>query len=387
MQKMQINEDTPVEDILAEKNSKPKMVKLAQIVFDRQGLEYFRAFAQFRNVSDLGALIEAKRKNVFDYSVCVRQTDSGVRFTKNTDIVMGALKLAMDGKYEDIDLRAIGLVDANGNPVVQLQELCPGAEAPKKARKPRKKAAPEPEPVAEAPEPEDVEPAPEPEVVEPPKPAPRAKSRKAKVVVPEEEAHQSAVLISSDEILTRLDKLSGDLADALQTVVTENKKAAFAKNDIIEDEIGHVKNEVENLKAGLVGLASFLNVVNGNIQRVFEYLDPVDELPGPPESVLTLLGMAVPEDIEDRMEAAESASTPVEAPPEPEPVEEAPEPEPVEAPPEEPDEAEEYTRESLTALGLDKLREIATKYGVAKATSIPYKTALINRICQAADID
>lgn len=379
---MQINEDTPVEDILAEKNSKPKMVKLAQIVFDRQGLEYFRAFAQFRNVSDLGALIEAKRKNVFDYSVCVRQTDSGVRFTKNTDTVMDALKLAMDGKYEDIDLRAIGLVDANGNPVVQLQELCPEAEAPKKARKPRKKAAPEPEPVAEAPEPEVVEPDPEPEVVEPdPEPAPRAKSRKAKIVVPEEEAHQ-AVLISSDEILARLDKLSGDLADALQTVVSENRKAALAKNDIIEDEIGHVKNEVENLKAGLVGLASFLNVVNGNIQRVFEYLDPVDELPGPPESVLTLLGMAVPEDIEDRMEAAESASTPVEAP---EPVEAPAAVE--EAPPEEPDEAEEYTRESLTALGLDKLREIATRYGVAKADSIPYKTALINRICQAADID
>lgn len=407
--------DTPVEDILGTPGEKPRMAKLCQAVFDRHDLASFRGFTQFRSAQDLAAIIEAKRKNVFDYGVCFVETDSGIRFPKNTSAVMAALKLAMDGKYDSIDLRAIGLVDADGNPVVQINELCPGASsAPASKAKPKPPPEPDPEPEVE-PEQEvdEVEADPEPEE---PAPKPRGlssgrmQSRKpnqanAPKSDEEEEGGQPAVLIDSGEILERLDKLGNDLADALQVVVDEGKKAAHAKNDIIEDEIGWVKNEIENLKAGFVGLAAFLNVVNNNLQMVGAYLDSYIEYEAVPDGVLDLLGMAIPEDIDERLqevqESPKGTSVDVEpAPPEPEPEEAQEDPE---------DESEEdsedeeggaeassgsdgdvtlnYTRDELSAMSHEELKDIAMQLGVPKADKIPFKTSLINRICQQADID
>ena len=420
---MQLNADTPVEDILGKPGDKPKLAKLAQAVFDRFDMASFRGFTQFRSADDLAAVIEAKRKNVFDYGVCFQETDSGLKYPKNTNAVMTALRKAMDSKYDEIDFRAIGLVDIDGNPTVSLTDLCPSAPAESKAPA-KKKAAPAPK--EKEPEPEETGPS-EAELAElkkereakaeaDRKPEPRrTQPKRQREEEPASEEPQQAVLIGSSEVLERIDKLAVDLADALTTVVEENRKAAHAKNDMLEDEIQYVKNELENVKAGIIGLANFLNVVSRNMQAIGAYLDPYLEYEELDDPTLDLLKLSMPEDVEERLAGEptikeviaenrerelDAAQEPAPAEPEPEPEEEPqadeqelpPEPDPDPEPEEDDsdDDGEvsiEYTRNELVAMSIEDLREIAEKVGVANASKIPYKTSLVNRICQLADID
>ncbi len=100
---------------------------------------------------------------------------------------------------------------------------------------------------------------------------------------------RTSILLGSAEVLNELASLRTDLADSLNTVVQENKKAALLKNDVLEDEIGYLKADLEQVKGAILGLAAFLHVVNENIATMFAYIDPEEELEGPPQRVLDLL--------------------------------------------------------------------------------------------------
>lgn len=354
-----------VADALNSRRPKQVMARLAQLVFDRTELACMKAFSQFSNPEDLGFLIEARRKKVFDFGTLIQVTSKGsFRYPTNTNAVLSAAKLAQDGEYAKIDLRSIGLVDEEGNVMEsKLYELCPAAPKSTKA-----KATPPPEP--------DPIQVPEPEPVSPPVPTPHSFQEPGDAAVtisapaPSNEAQpapyieaEASVLISTQDVMSRLDELSTNLANALQLVVDENKKEAMRKNDFIEDEIGYVKAEVENLKAGVVGLAMFLNVVNENIQSVYAFLDPMEELPGPPPEAGWLLGQAAPEDIKERVEASAQQQEEVPAAPEPSGDTEIPQ-----------------SKEELFGYGLDQLRTLAGRVGVPNPESVPFKRKLIDMV-------
>ena len=409
---MKITADTDIAEILAEPRSKPKLVKLAQMVFDRTSVDCFRAFSQFRNTDDLAALIEAKRKNVFNYAACIRNTDSGVIYPKDTAAVVGALAKAMDGRYDEIDLRLLGLVDGEGDPLVKMSDLCPGAQKPasKKKKTPtRAKKVKDGPSAAEEAEIREERKAAQGKKVKAEMAAERAEREAALRQTEEEEPEvtveaddraepRTSILLGSAEVLNELASLRTDLADSLNTVVQENKKAALLKNDVLEDEIGYLKADLEQVKGAILGLAAFLHVVNENIATMFAYIDPEEELEGPPQRVLDLLSNAKPEGFDDAPDDGDAVfakeQKKVRALIQEEvvvPIEEEVEEETALVSNDEEDDEDDgeevvYTRADLQAMDLKDLRAFASKVGVANASSIPYRTSLINRVTKAAGI-
>jgi hypothetical protein len=392
---MAITADTPIDDAILK--SKPKLAKLAQLVFDRTEVAALRAFTQFRKPRDLASLIEAKRRDVFDFGACFRDTDAGLAYPNNTNVVMAALEHAMNEEYDQIDLRALGLVDMEGNQLVDIAKLCPGAGKTSKkptrtqARKPKAEEKPEakeePKVEAEKPKAERTRAAPVSRRSEP---------------APEQDAPQQAVVISTSEVLDAIEGLNQNietlrngLAGALQTVIDKNTEAALKKNDLIEDEIGSVRKEVTLLRGAIVGLASFANDIHANIKMVGEYLDPYIEYQEPSEAVVALLRATLPENVEvedvdlvdvvdptpDAIEEETQEQAPRE---EPQEQEEPPAPRETRAREEETSgEHVTYTKDDLSGMTLDELREIGEAVGIANASKMPFKTALIHRILRA----
>ena len=189
--------------------------------------------------------------------------------------------------------------------------------------------------------------------------------KEAKRRVAEQDAPYKSA--NTDAILERVDKLASDLADAFDVVVREVKNIDTNRASVIEDELGYVKNEVENLKAGLVGVASYLDVVNTNLKKIGAMLDPYIEYETRPAEVDSMIQLSVPDDLEERLEE-QKASAPV-----PPPIQEPPAPAEV-----------SYSREDLQSMDLASLRDVAESLGVPNAHSIPYKTSLINKIVKLA---
>jgi hypothetical protein len=362
------------------------MLKLAQSVFERSGIESYRAFSQFRNVNDLATLVTAKRKNVFDYGRCI-QTDAkgNVRFPSNPTAIMGAVSRAVDGNYEDIDFRVLGLVDDEGVPIVKMRELCPASD-PKPEKKAKKVKVEAPVERVTAPPALQV-------VADPVEDIPESSPREPTNEVP---SHQqdvadetiSAVFLTGEAVIDKLDsritshldKLRGDLADAFQSSVKATKAISGKSAERLEDEIGYVKKDIEDIKASQVGLAAFLNTINLNIQMVLQCFDPYGEVEPCPPGVLKLIEGSVPDDIDERLEEDEvlADSVDVVSPPQ----QEREEPAPVVEEPADADGTVEYSRDELAVMELDDLRKLAEDLGVPKARSIPYRASLIERICK-----
>ena len=98
---MDITIDTPVEEVLASPKRRQEIIKLAQLVFDRPTVATYRAFSQFRSEKDVATLIVAKRKNVFDYGMCIHIDNKGAaRYPSNPAAIMAVVNQAMDGDFD-----------------------------------------------------------------------------------------------------------------------------------------------------------------------------------------------------------------------------------------------------------------------------------------------
>ncbi len=411
---MNITAETPVDDVL---NSRPQLIRLAQEVFGRHTPGTVRAFSQFRSLTDLASVIEAKRKGVFDYGQLIIDTDTGVQWPRDTKAILTAIDKAADGKADKIDWSSLG---DYGDDVAGKALFGKSASAPT-----RKAEAPAPTPKPSGQKAEKVcsldgcdnklksrglcsrhynemrakeKAAEQAQKANEQTSAPQPEEPRSKGFAPAAPSIDGEVVYTANTaVLERIDKLSIGLADAFETVLKEVKNIDLKRASVVEDEIGYVKNEVENVKAGLIGVASYLDVVNTNLQKIGEYLDPFIEYAERPAVVDTLMQLSVPEDLEERMspevagaheserrQIAEktSVTVPMSEPLEPEiqdAIDSAQDPEPDEEP-----EVVSYTREELQAMDLSDLRDEAERLGVPNAQNIPYKTSLVNKIIRLA---
>jgi len=361
-ERQDMSNEMSVEEMLEHPRSRPLLIAQAQKVFGLQGVVYFPAFSQFRDVRDLALLIEAKTKNVFDYGRCVRTSKVGsIVYPNNVPTIMQSLLCAEEGRYDAIDLRALGLVevvDGEEVPLATLEDVCPGsAKAPAKKRKaPAKKRAPSKRktPLKRT-------------VTDPPA---------IRLVTPTRD-EDTAPTVAVD--LQPLETAVGSIG-----MMLEEHKGSTGES------LEALTKDVALLREGVVGLAAFLNTVNNNLKTVCAYLDPHAELEGPSESALTALASAIPEDStiveEDAPEEAPATKKRTRKKYKKATVVEkvaADEPAPT---PAESSDTLDFTRAELKAMGIEELRDIAEKVGVPKARELPYKQSLVTRICRLAAI-
>lgn len=139
MNPQDVNAETPVRAVLeSEGNQRALMTRLAMLVFGKADGKVIRAYTQFSPRS-LAALIEGRRKGVFDYGETIQKLDvGGWTFPSDTDAVLRALDQAEAGEpIEEIDLEPLGVLDGDGKPTVSLERLFPSAgknASPAKAR-------------------------------------------------------------------------------------------------------------------------------------------------------------------------------------------------------------------------------------------------------------
>jgi hypothetical protein len=372
---MEITAETSVQDVLdaTNENQRALMSRLAMVVFNRFSGGTIRAFTQF-GFKELGVVIEAHRKSVFDYGAVILATNTGFAWPKDTRAVLHAIEAAEAGDYGSIDLDALGLVDGDGNPKVDLQKVFPGMPEDGFSRPAQQQTEPEPEPVIEE----------EPDVEEPPlPPEPEAKVEvepelQRQVIPmrrpePAPEPQPSAPMNAGDEvqaIIDRIDKLSNGMADAFETVVGEVKKIDLNRASVIEDEIGYVKNEVENTKAGILGLFGVLEVMDRNMRKVQDFIvgEGVLEFEDLPRDAISMVKLAVPEDIDERLEDDSGSVTT--DPQDNEVVETNGQDTSSSA----------YTREQLEAMDVPTLRNIAAEVGAEPAR---WAKTNVNRILEA----
>lgn len=357
----EITASTPVEEVI---KFRPKLVSLAQLVFERTTTGTLRAFTQFQKASDLADLINAKRAGTFDYGVCIRDTDNGAEWPEAQPVLVALMK-AKEGKLNTDDMVSLGLKAED------FKKVCPTAvktEAPPAATEP---------PAEEAPK--------------------RRTRKKAEEATPEQ---------PSQEPTTPSDKV----AEPEQTVTPSNNgellRALAGCFEGLEKSIaglvsGLAKGNADGLGRVLVvqrGIVGYLETVRNNQQaladglsNVLMYLDPHAETvalqnmdPQILEDIKTGFGVNNTKLVEPEEKPLPLSQTFAKAAPEPE---SAPEPEQP-APKVEQVQGETviYTREHLEDLakqgepGLAKLREIAASVGVPKADKIGYSAVAVRKI-------
>ena len=387
MAKMNLTKDTDVAEVLSAPGSKSNIIRLAQLVFDLDGLNYFRAFSQFRKSEDVAKLITAKRESIFDFGKCITQTDTGVRYPNNTAAVMVALELATDGRCGEIDMRSISLVNGGGEPLCALTELCPshtdepGVAVAEEAIEEEEEVAEEVveevvedhyEETNEAMDnlTEDMNPSvePEPDEILEPEPVDMGTS--------------SAMIMASAEVIDRIDRLSSDLADALTQVV---KLSSHSTESSTEDVMAGLAVLLENTtrNAGALGI---LGRNQKKLAKMLAHFDPsmedieLEDLDGAPAAAL---GIAIPPGRLSSRRPNKSAAprkgegVPKEIPTKPVSSSEGDEASSIDP--------SSYTRKDLQSKSRELLEEIAERVGVDNPSGIPYKTSLIKRICEAIE--
>jgi hypothetical protein len=359
-----ININTPVKDILDQGgvNQKGWMSRLGMIVFDRFGGPTLKAFTQFEP-ADLAVVIEAKRKGVFDYGVCIRDTGAGWTWPSNPKAVLAAVALAEEGKHGEINLGSLALVDTNKNPIPDhgLKQLCPGIDAKPSGQPAEAPTGDDPKKVLPFTKPQDAAPLQE----VPPAAEKKTRKKKEQPALPVVKEEKPSDTLKNPEyggsevdvIIERIDKLSEGLVDAFETVVAKLKETDQKRASIVEDELGYVKEEVENVKAGLVGLWTSLEVMDRNMRQIlmFTFGDAVvfEDLPKAAE---ILMQSATPDDLEERISKEVPKAEKEEVPPEKESPQVTP-----------PGNLPIYTKEQLESMNITDLREYGSKLGVEPA--------------------
>ena len=301
----EITEETSIEDIIASGGHRSAfMTTLAQKVFKRDDGRMVKAYTQF-GFKKLGIVITAYRKGLFDFGACIREVDVGTYiYPKDTDAVLAAIDLAAEGRYDDIDLGSLGLINGDGNPVVPFLSVFPSSETPagaagraaeevdkntpkdenlcdvegctnkikargfcskhyKEVRAAEKEAEEEAE-RAEAASAEDDTPPPE----LPPIP-PRERQ-----IIKENEANQD---MDPDvaAILTRIDQFSSTLADSLEAMHKEIKDDSSHNADALEAHIKDVYKGIDMVLEQQSELARGLQIVDSNMRQILLYfVDP-----------------------------------------------------------------------------------------------------------------
>ena len=124
---MDITSETPTQEILnnTTENRNGLMCALAGRVFQKSDGRMLKAYTNF-GFKKLALVIDAKRMGIFDFGVTIRQTDTGgYVFPMDTDAVLSAIKLAEDERYDEVDLKALNLLDEQGSPIVPLKSIFP----------------------------------------------------------------------------------------------------------------------------------------------------------------------------------------------------------------------------------------------------------------------
>jgi len=106
-----------------------RLIATARAIFDLLDAPSMPAFSHFRRPTDLIALIVAFQRGIFNYGVCVRTVDEGYEYPKVEETIT-ALDLALEGKYDDVDLESLGVAAKD------KKKLLPGSKKTT-TRKPR----------------------------------------------------------------------------------------------------------------------------------------------------------------------------------------------------------------------------------------------------------
>lgn len=88
--------------------NRPKLLGVARREFDRTETSAMKAFSQFQRAQDIVDLLEARRKGIFDYAVCVKSTGTGYAWPQK-DTVLAALEKAIKGELAEEDMADLGL--------------------------------------------------------------------------------------------------------------------------------------------------------------------------------------------------------------------------------------------------------------------------------------
>lgn len=121
---IQVTGTTPTQDVIT---NRVALVRLAQVVFEREEMAATRAFSHFRKNEDIARIIDAKRGGVFDYGQHIKKTDTGYTYPSADE----TLKM-----LDEAEKRASG----GGEPAPEPQQA--PADPPKRRGRPQKAAEP-----------------------------------------------------------------------------------------------------------------------------------------------------------------------------------------------------------------------------------------------------
>lgn len=337
---MDIN--TPTADVV---RIRPKIINLAKAVFGRTSTGEMQAFSCFRKSKDLADIIDAKRDEVFDYGVCIKDTDTGVTWS-DPDATLAALAKAKEGELGEDDLASLNLEASD------LPKLLMVKEEPKKKKTTRKRKAPAKKKTAE---------------------------KKTAETPP---AAQTAI----DEAKERA---FGDFDEALE----QRLAAAFGalderltkRLDAVGEISGMIHGLVKDVRREIGGLYARLDILLNNQHTLAAYLDPHAELESWDDIRAEESPNQGPTDFEN-VEPDDGFIDPDDiTSPDPD------KPEDTELPPaREDDKFVEFTREDLKKIGdsddgLEKLRTIAGELGIPKAAKIGYRAVAIRKILKVQE--
>lgn len=389
---LEINAETPVDNILDAQgvNQRALMTRLACLVFGKAEGHILRAYTQF-SPKALAALIEARRKGVFDYGETIRKLGVGAWvFPNQPTAVLEALDLANQEKYDEVNLEALQLVDEAGAPIIDLTRLFPTmktgrkpqtkkeepkgpteaelaelakekeAQAAREAAEAEAKAKAEAEAAAEAKRRQEAQEA---------QKAKRVKAEQEEVSETSAPDPVSAIARIVEPIQDHIARLSTNLGETLEGMHKQTTSEIQAVVDEMNQTSAQLDVRLNVIEQNQIALAKALRTFDRNVQQILMYfVDPHMEF-----EQLPLGGFRLSES------AAETSPSAAETSPAPEPQEEEPGYEPddkgssipeTNEHAEEPDEdatVKRYTEEELKNMELQDLRDYAASIGCTPA--------------------